>query len=438
MFWCGSAGASGTTAGGASPGWAHSGLGRTLQHRVSYHLRGGVPFLDLVTGRIHIASVPTPMSGRGDARASLCAHSFVLYLAAPVLGPAARSSLTLLLALVQVSGYGRPGARGATGRLRWRSTGSCAVVHGCACLGRHDRSKAAVGVCILFYVVHVESSVLFHFAQRAAGLWLLSTAHLFFWSVLCCSRAPACNSVTMVSTQLLALTACQALAVAAIAYRWPDIQQWFGAQPRCGSPAEYVIVSRQVVTPDGIFPAAGTCSMVPPCAACADFSQLPPQRRPAAVQVKRGLIRRIAPINISAQDARANLTRYAHLLTGLKTVLDFGNLTVMPGVLDTHVHQNEPGRADWEGAGAIPAAAAPGQLAAPLQWRRSRRPRQAAGCCRLPERQPGCCRGRRDDLRGHAAQQRPGYHDRRAAGRQAARLKGAHPATLRAGRAGLS
>ncbi len=357
MFWCGSAGASGTTAGGASPGWAHSGLGRTLQHRVSYHLRGGVPFLDLVTGRIHIASVPTPTSGRGDARARLSAHSVVLYLAAPVLGLAARSSLTLLLALVQVSGYGRPGARAATGRLRWRSTGSCAVVHGCACLGRHDRSKAAVGVCILFYLVHVESSVLFHFAQRAAGLWLLSTAHLFFWSVLCCSRAPACNSVSMVSTQLLALTACQALAVAAIAYRWPDIQQWFGAQPRCGSPAEYVIVSRQVVTPDGIFPAAGTCSMplVPPCAACADLTQLPPQRRPAAVQVKRGLIRRIAPINISAQDARANLTRYAHLLTGLKTVLDFGNLTVMPGVLDTHVHQNEPGRADWEGAGPIPA-----------------------------------------------------------------------------------
>jgi len=344
MFWCGSAGASGTTAGGASPGWAHSGLGRTLQHRVSYHLRGGVPFLDLVTGRIHIASVPTPTSGRGDARARLSAHSVVLYLAAPVLGLAARSSLTLLLALVQVSGYGRPGARAATGRLRWRSTGSCAVVHGCACLGRHDRSKAAVGVCILFYLVHVESSVLFHFAQRAAGLWLLSTAHLFFWSVLCCSRAPACNSVSMVSTQLLALTACQALAVAAIAYRWR-------------SPAEYVIVSRQVVTPDGIFPAAGTCSMplVPPCAACADLTQLPPQRRPAAVQVKRGLIRRIAPINISAQDARANLTRYAHLLTGLKTVLDFGNLTVMPGVLDTHVHQNEPGRADWEGAGPIPA-----------------------------------------------------------------------------------
>jgi len=357
MFWCGSAGASGRKAGGASPGWAHSGLGRTLQYRVSYHLRGGVPFLDLVTGRIHIASVPTPTSGRGDARARLSAHSVVLYLAAPVLGLAARSSLTLLLALVQVSGYGRPGARAATGRLRWRSTGSCAVVHGCACLGRHDRSKAAVGVCILFYLVHVESSVLFHFAQRAAGLWLLSTAHLFFWSVLCCSRAPACNSVSMVSTQLLALTACQALAVAAIAYRWPDIQQWFGAQPRCGSPAEYVIVSRQVVTPDGIFPAAGTCSMplVPPCAACADLTQLPPQRRPAAVQVKRGLIRRIAPINISAQDARANLTRYAHLLTGLKTVLDFGNLTVMPGVLDTHVHQNEPGRADWEGAGPIPA-----------------------------------------------------------------------------------
>ena len=67
----------------------------------------------------------------------------------------------------------------------------------------------------------------------------------------------------------------------------------------------------------------------------------------AAVQVQQGKVRRIAPIN--AQSASANLTRYAHLLTGLRTVLDYGNLTVMPGVLDTHVHQNEPGRTDWEG-----------------------------------------------------------------------------------------
>lgn len=65
------------------------------------------------------------------------------------------------------------------------------------------------------------------------------------------------------------------------------------------------------------------------------------------MQVQHGKVWRIAPIN--AQDASANLTRYAHLLTGLRTVLDYGNLTVMPGVLDTHVHQNEPGRTEWEG-----------------------------------------------------------------------------------------
>ncbi len=68
------------------------------------------------------------------------------------------------------------------------------------------------------------------------------------------------------------------------------------------------------------------------------------------MQIQRGKIKRIAAIN--SRDSHSNLTRYAHLLTGLRTVLDYGNLTVMPGIIDTHVHQNEPGRTHWEGRAA--------------------------------------------------------------------------------------
>lgn len=41
-------------------------------------------------------------------------------------------------------------------------------------------------------------------------------------------------------------------------------------------------------------------------------------------------------------------------------VIDAGDLVVMPGVIDTHVHCNEPGRTDWEGFETATAAAAAG------------------------------------------------------------------------------
>lgn len=41
-------------------------------------------------------------------------------------------------------------------------------------------------------------------------------------------------------------------------------------------------------------------------------------------------------------------------------VLDVGDLLILPGLVDTHVHINEPGRADWEGFATATAAAAAG------------------------------------------------------------------------------
>ena len=55
--------------------------------------------------------------------------------------------------------------------------------------------------------------------------------------------------------------------------------------------------------------------------------------------------------------AKALAERYAELI-------DFGDLVVSPGLVDTHVHVNEPGRTDWEGFDTATRAAAAGGVTA--------------------------------------------------------------------------
>jgi allantoinase len=78
-------------------------------------------------------------------------------------------------------------------------------------------------------------------------------------------------------------------------------------------------LSRRVVTPEGI--------------------------RPAAVVVEDGLIREVV--------APDQVPRFAG-------ALDFGDLAILPGLVDSHVHINEPGRSDWEGFETATRAAAAG------------------------------------------------------------------------------
>ncbi len=75
--------------------------------------------------------------------------------------------------------------------------------------------------------------------------------------------------------------------------------------------------SRRVVTPEGV--------------------------RPACVRSTNGTI-----VSVDAWDAAA------------AGVLDFGDAVLMPGVVDTHVHVNEPGRTEWEGFETATRAAAAG------------------------------------------------------------------------------
>ena len=66
-----------------------------------------------------------------------------------------------------------------------------------------------------------------------------------------------------------------------------------------------------------------------------------------AVRIKDGKIADIAALTETS--SRANLTATAFLKFGLTGIHDFGDLMVSPGLVDTHVHFNEPGRELWEG-----------------------------------------------------------------------------------------
>lgn len=73
---------------------------------------------------------------------------------------------------------------------------------------------------------------------------------------------------------------------------------------------------------------------------------LPDGIRPASIHIHAGTIVRVGPfedMGIPGHD-----------------VLDAHDKYVLPGLVDTHVHVNEPGRADWEGFATATAAAAAG------------------------------------------------------------------------------
>jgi allantoinase len=73
---------------------------------------------------------------------------------------------------------------------------------------------------------------------------------------------------------------------------------------------------------------------------------LPEGERPAAIVVRDGRIESLAPHGHAPRSAR---------------VEDVGDRVVLPGLVDPHVHINEPGRTTWEGfASATQSAAAGG------------------------------------------------------------------------------
>jgi allantoinase len=68
---------------------------------------------------------------------------------------------------------------------------------------------------------------------------------------------------------------------------------------------------------------------------------LPQGVRPASIAIRDGIISSLGPYDSPVEE-------------------DFGDLVIMPGLVDTHVHINEPGRTDWEGFATATQAAAAG------------------------------------------------------------------------------
>src|SRR5690349_13855195 len=67
--------------------------------------------------------------------------------------------------------------------------------------------------------------------------------------------------------------------------------------------------------------------------------------RPASIHVKDGKIERVGDFD----DAPAGSD-------------NFGDMAILPGIVDTHVHLNEPGRTEWEGFETATMAAALGGI----------------------------------------------------------------------------
>src|SRR6266511_1737437 len=83
--------------------------------------------------------------------------------------------------------------------------------------------------------------------------------------------------------------------------------------------ADLIVAGKRVVIPDGI--------------------------APAAIVIRDGTITAVADYGAAADAARR---------------VDVGDAAVLPGVVDTHVHVNEPGRTEWEGFETATRAAAAG------------------------------------------------------------------------------
>src|SRR5262245_26010375 len=67
---------------------------------------------------------------------------------------------------------------------------------------------------------------------------------------------------------------------------------------------------------------------------------------PRSIHVRGGIITRLGDYH---EELPANVP-----------IIDVGDLVILPGIVDSHVHINEPGRTEWEGFATATRAAAAG------------------------------------------------------------------------------
>src|SRR5438093_2280358 len=80
---------------------------------------------------------------------------------------------------------------------------------------------------------------------------------------------------------------------------------------------------------------------------------MPDGERPASIHIHDGIITDVT---------RPSSPESAPSGGGADEAIDVGDLVVSPGIVDTHVHVNEPGRTEWEGFATATRAAAAGGI----------------------------------------------------------------------------
>jgi allantoinase len=89
---------------------------------------------------------------------------------------------------------------------------------------------------------------------------------------------------------------------------------------------------------------------------------LPGGMGPASVSVSRGRIAEVGPYDAPEGGGRPGAARAARAGGAGETVVLADDEVLLPGLVDTHVHVNEPGRTDWEGFASATRAAAAGGI----------------------------------------------------------------------------
>ncbi len=70
----------------------------------------------------------------------------------------------------------------------------------------------------------------------------------------------------------------------------------------------------------------------------------------------------VTPSGVIAATIHLDGPRIAAIEHDSRADIDYGDLVIMPGLVDSHVHVNEPGRTEWEGFATATAAAAAGGI----------------------------------------------------------------------------
>ena len=131
--------------------------------------------------------------------------------------------------------------------------------------------------------------------------------------------------------------------------------QFLGQPCGHGQDAFYALVSERIVLPAGVSSGAGAAmfASVRFHGLYSSTSFATTKCRLFAVLVEDGSIVKVLklPAGMDHEDRLQTLKHAANAVhRDLKTIYDYSHAVISPGLVDLHVHMDEPGREHWEGS----------------------------------------------------------------------------------------